>query len=66
VRADGSGRSPIGTTVLDETAPTCSPDGRLVVYNVIEEEREILYVKRFDGSGDRILYSDSSASHPVW
>jgi len=66
VRSDGTGRSPIGRGVLDETAPTCSPDGRLVVYSVTEEHRERLYVKRFDGSGDRILYADSSASHPVW
>jgi len=66
VRPDGTGRSPIGRGVLDETAPACSPDGRLVVYNVIEEHRERLYVKRFVGSGDRILYADSSAWHPVW
>jgi Tol biopolymer transport system component len=66
VRPDGSGRSPIGRGVLDETAPTCSPDGRLVVYTATEEQRERLYVKRFDGSGDRILYADSNASHPVW
>jgi Tol biopolymer transport system component len=66
MRADGTGRSPVGSGVLDETAPTCSPDGRLVAYNVIEGRVEILYVKRFDGSGDRILYSDSSATHPVW
>ena len=66
VRPDGSGRSPIGRGVLDETAPTCSPDGRLVVYTAIQEQSERLYVKRFDGSGDRILYADSNASHPVW
>jgi Tol biopolymer transport system component len=66
MRADGTGRSPVGSGVLDETAPACSPDGRLVVYNVVENYREILYVRRFDGSGDRILYSDSSATHPVW
>ena len=66
VRPDGSGRSPIGRGVLDESSPTCSPDGRLVAYSVTEEHRELLYVKRFDGSGDRILYADSSVSHPVW
>ena len=31
-----------------------------------EDYRETLYVRRFDGSGDRILYADSDASHPVW
>jgi Tol biopolymer transport system component len=66
VRPDGSGRSPIGRGVLDEEFPTCSPDGRLVAYLVTEENRERLYLKRFDGSGDRILYSDSSLTNPVW
>jgi Tol biopolymer transport system component len=66
VRSDGSGRSPIGRGVLDETAPTCSPDGQLVAYNVNEDHLERLYLRRFDGSGDRILYSDSSVTHPVW
>ena len=66
VRADGTGRSPIGRGVLDESSPACSPDGGLVVYVAVEEFRETLYVRRFDGSGDRILYADSDASHPVW
>ena len=55
-----------GHGVLDETSPACSPDGGLVVYAVTEDYVETLYVRRFDGSGDRILYSDSDASHPVW
>ena len=66
VRADGTGRSPIGHGVLDETAPACSPDGGMVVYGVTEDYLERLYVRRFDGSGDRILYSDGDASHPIW
>jgi hypothetical protein len=33
---------------------------------VTEKHRERLHLKRFDGSGDRILYADSSVSHPVW
>jgi hypothetical protein len=66
MRADGTGRSPVGSGVLDERAPTCSPDGRLVAYNVIEGHREVLYVRRLDGTGDRILLGESSPSHPVW
>lgn len=66
VRPDGTGRSPIGSSVLDESTPTCSPDGRLVVYTVTENNRERLHVKRFDGSGDRILYAEGNVSHPVW
>ncbi len=66
VRADGTGRSPVGHEVMDEGQPTCSPDGALVVYTVLENFREVLYVRRFDGSGDRILHADNDASHPVW
>lgn len=66
VRPDGTGRSPVGRGVLDEFSPACSPDGRLVVYSVRENNRERLHLKRFDGSGDRILYAEGSASHPVW
>ena len=50
VRADGTGRSPIGRGVLDETTPACSPDGGMVVYGVTEDYLERLYVRRFDGS----------------
>jgi Tol biopolymer transport system component len=66
VRPDGSGRAPVGQGALDETTPACSPAGDLVVYGVTEEYRDHLYVRRFDGSGDRILFADGGASHPVW
>jgi hypothetical protein len=66
VRADGTGRSPIGRGVLNETTPACSPDAGMVVYGVTEDHLERLYVRRFDGTGDRILYADGDASHPVW
>jgi Tol biopolymer transport system component len=66
VRPDGSGRSPIGQGVLDEKAPACSPDGRLVVYGVTEEHRENLYLKRFDGSGDTLLVADADVWQAVW
>jgi Tol biopolymer transport system component len=66
VRPDGTGRAPIGRGVLDEREPTCSPDGRFVVYGVEQEHRENLYVRRFDGSGDRLLWADSDAASPVW
>jgi hypothetical protein len=66
VRPDGTGRAPIGRGVLDEGTPACSPDGTLVTYGVTEEHFDRLYVRRFDGSGDRILYADGGASYPVW
>jgi hypothetical protein len=52
--------------VLDEEFPSCSPDGQLVAYAVVEEHRDLLYVRRFDGSGDRILFADGDAARPVW
>jgi hypothetical protein len=66
VRPDGSGRAPIGRGVLDEEFPSCSPDGKVVAYGVVEEHRDLLYVRRFDGSGDRILFADGDAAQPVW
>lgn len=67
VRPDGTGRAPIGDSIRDEQQPSLSPDGKLVVYVASEEEpRRHLYVRRFDGSGDRILFSDGDGDHPVW
>jgi TolB protein len=66
VRPDGTGRSPIGGGVLDEKSPTCSPDGRHLVYGVTEDHFERLYLRRVDGSGDTLLYAEADAWHPVW
>jgi Tol biopolymer transport system component len=66
IRPDGTGRAPIGRGVLDEHGPTVSPDGRLVVYVTELEHRPHLYLRRLDGSGDRIFFADGDAEHPVW
>lgn len=67
MRPDGSGRAPIGHGVRHEARPTLSPDGRLVVYVAAEEApRRHLYLRRFDGSGDRILFADGDGEFPVW
>ncbi len=66
IRPDGTGRSRIGTGVLDEGDPAVSPDGRHVVYVVEEQFREFLYLRRLDGSGDRILFRTGDSSNPVW
>ncbi|MGH0032112.1 MAG: TolB family protein [Myxococcota bacterium] len=67
MRADGTGRSPIGRGVRHESRPAVSPDGTLVVYVAAETQpRRHLYVRRFDGSGDRILFADGDAEFPVW
>jgi len=67
VRPDGSGRAPIGSGEHSEARPTVSPDGRLVVYVASETPpRRNLYLRRFDGSGDRILFADGDGEYPVW
>ncbi len=66
IRPDGSARSALGVPTRDERNPAVSPDGRHLVY--VSEEAGIsrLYVRRFDGSGDRILLEQGGAAFPVW
>jgi hypothetical protein len=67
VRPDGSGRAPIGRGQRNESRPALSPDGRFVVYVAAEQvPRRHLYLRRFDGSGDRILFADGDGEYPVW
>lgn len=67
VRPDGSGRAPLGQGQRTEARPTVSPDGALVVYVASEERlRRHLYLRRFDGTGDRILFADGDGEFPVW
>lgn len=66
IRPDGSGRTQIGQGRASEREPTVSPDGKFIVYTVEEEDRLRLYIKRFDGSGERVLFSDGDGWLPVW
>jgi TolB protein len=67
IRADGSGRAPIGAGGRDEAWPSASPDGRLVAYVAREPDAHTrLLVRRLDGSGDRILLANGEGEHPVW
>jgi hypothetical protein len=66
-RADAGGRVRLGAGALDEFRPAVSPDGRFVAYVASEDvPKRHLYLRRFDGSGDRILFTDGDAEHPVW
>jgi len=66
VRPDGGGRAPLGEGLHDEVHPAVSPDGRFVAYVSQEADREYLRVRRFDGSGDRLLLESGDASTPAW
>lgn len=67
MRIEGGGRAPIGRSIRDERNPAVSPDGRYIVYvSAGDDGIERLYVRRIDGSGDRILLGEGAAAWPVW
>jgi hypothetical protein len=66
IRADGSGRRPVGVGTRNEIQPTFSPDGRLVLYVSDNGYDERIYMRRFDGTGDRILMSSGGGTNPTW
>jgi Tol biopolymer transport system component len=66
VRADGSARSPAGAGIRDEKTPSVSPDGRLVVYVGESLGVDRLFVRRLDGTGNRILLDAGGVFSPVW
>jgi Tol biopolymer transport system component len=67
MRPDGSARAPLGRSTRQERRPAISPDGQVVAYVASESQpRQHLYLRRFDGSGDRILFATGDAAFPVW
>jgi dipeptidyl aminopeptidase/acylaminoacyl peptidase len=66
IRADGSARSRFGPSLRDEKMPSISPDGRFVVYVGESTGLERLFVRRMDGTGDRILVDTGAVFSPVW
>jgi hypothetical protein len=67
MRVDGSGRSPLGREgIRDERWPAVSPDGGYVVYVGESEGLDRLFIRRFDGTGDRILLNDGGIAQPIW
>lgn len=67
VRADGVGRTRVGVgSGGEEYRPAVSPDGRYVVYESVLDNRSRLFLRRFDGSDDVVLFSDGDGMHAVW
>ena len=67
IQVNGLARTSLGQGALDEREPAFSPDGSLIAYVGIDAQlRRLLYVRRSDGSGDRLLFEDGEALGPVW
>ncbi len=67
MRWNGSGRSAVGQKERTESDPSFSPGGQFVVYVGSETGRtDRLFVRRFDGTGDRVLIADGGFAKPVW
>lgn len=66
VRTTGGGRLAVGRGSRDELEPGLSPDGRLVAYVSEENGLHRLFVRRVDGSGDRLLVTDGVVARPTW
>lgn len=67
IRTDGGGRALLGPSIREERNPAVSPDGRHVVYvSPGDDGVERLYIRRIDGTGDRILVGEGAAAWPVW
>jgi Tol biopolymer transport system component len=67
IRIDGVGRTRMGVGAgFDEFRPVVSPDGDRVVYESVHDNRFRLFMRRFDGSGDAVLFASGDGSHAVW
>jgi Tol biopolymer transport system component len=67
IHVSGLARASLGLGALDEREPSFSPDGGLIAYVGIDASHQrLLYVRRSDGSGDRLLFGDGEALGPVW
>jgi Tol biopolymer transport system component len=66
ISPDGTGRTGLGRGGFDERRPSLSPENRLVVYVADTIQHQRLFLRRIDGSGDRIFFSGGDGDRPVW
>ena len=63
----GTGRGTFPDGPLSEYEPAVSPDGKLIAYVGVDENlNRVLYVRRMDGTGERMLFNDGAALGPIW
>jgi len=66
-RVSGLGRGSFEMGPVDQFEPAISPDGKIVAFVGIDPQfNQVLYVRRVDGTGERILFNDGAALGPVW
>jgi serine/threonine-protein kinase len=51
---------------FDEAGATFSPDGRWLAYHSNESGRPEVYVRPFEGSGEKVQVSTGGGLHPTW
>jgi Tol biopolymer transport system component len=66
IRPDGKGRKSLGHGGFDEHRPNLSRDNRLVVYVADTITNQRLFLRRIDGSGDRLFFSGGDGDRPIW
>jgi Tol biopolymer transport system component len=66
IRPDGTGRQSLGHGGFDERRPNLSPDNRLVIYVADTVTNQRLFMRRVDGSGDRLFFSGGDGDRPIW
>jgi Tol biopolymer transport system component len=67
VRPEDGTPTPFLATNRDERSAMLSPDGRWMVYGVLEAGREEeVYAQRYPGPGERVAISVGGGREPVW
>jgi len=66
IRPDGTGRTSLGHGGFSEHRPSLSPDNKLVLYVADTTTNQRLFMRRVDGSGDRIFFEGGDGDRPIW